>query len=305
MRPLAPRDSIDPLLAPLLDRAELATLIAQGERLARHLPATASDAGRHGGEAARRFGEGMDFAEHRRYQPGDDPRRINWRLTARHGEPHVRRYHEDVTAPYVLLVDRRATMRFATRGRLKATQAVRLAMLLAGLHAARQALVNVVELDTRLHRHAATGAPGLLQLGSHLAAPCPPTHAAGPALAKALLHLEHTFPPGARLILLSDFADADTVGQAQWHRLARRFRVDAVVVEDPAEIVLPAARGVGLYWQGDAGIPLDQGVAQRLAQDHEQRLGALRATLASTGIGLQRLDTRRDDLTDTVRGLSG
>jgi uncharacterized protein (DUF58 family) len=301
-------NSANPTHQPLLDRAELAALIDQGERLARHTPTAGSDTGRHGGAAARRLGEGLDFAEHRRYQPGDDPRRINWRLTARHGDPHVRRYHEDVTAPCVLLVDRRAPMRFATRGHLKAAQAVRVAMVLAGLYAARQASVTVAELDSRLHLHAPTNRTGLLPLGQHLAAPCPPTETAGMTLDQALVTLDAQLPPGARLLLLSDFADAATVTPTHWHRLARRYRIDGVLVEDPAEVSLPtttARHGARLSWHRDDDLPLDQTLSQRLATAHQQRLDILRKALTAAGIGLHRIDTRQDDVTAVVRSLAG
>ena len=39
-------------------------------------------------------GQGIDFAEHRQYQPGDDPRSIDWRVTARRGRTHTKVYHE-------------------------------------------------------------------------------------------------------------------------------------------------------------------------------------------------------------------
>jgi uncharacterized protein (DUF58 family) len=291
------------LAAPLLDRSELMALIRLGERLARTTPAGRSASGRHGGEAARRLGEGLDFAEHRHYQPGDDIRRINWRLTARHGTPHVRRYHEDVTAPCVILLDRRASMRFGTRRRLKLAQAVRLAMVLAALHAARQADVTVLEIDHREHFLPATDSRGLAALGAHLAAPSPPLQVAEPALAEALLDLQQRIPPGALVYLLSDFADADKLSKEQWHRLARAYRLNAVSIEDPAEVAPPAADGATLYWEDGPEHLLDGALRDTLASQHAERLAELDSLLAGCAVRLQRLPSDQDELTLTVQAL--
>jgi uncharacterized protein (DUF58 family) len=292
------------LSAPLLDRAELVALIRLGEHLARGLPSRPSERGRHGGEPARRTGEGLDFAEHRPYQPGDEPRSINWRLTARHGEAQVRLYHQEFTAPCVILLDRRATMRFGTRRRLKVAQAVRLAMVLAGLYAARQADITVLEVDSRDHLLPATDGRGLLPLGQHLAAPCPPHQAEEPALGEALNELYRRIPAGARLILLSDFADADPIDIAQWHRLARRYELAAVCLEDPAEIALPlTGGGASLCWQGPRRLAVNPRLGRRLAEAHGQRIAALQEDLAGCGVRLQRLRTDQDDLAPILESL--
>ncbi|NKB87030.1 MAG: DUF58 domain-containing protein [Acidobacteria bacterium] len=64
-------------------------------------------AGRH---ASRMRGRGLDFEEIRGYLPGDDIRTIDWRVTARTGEPHVRVYTEERERPVLLLVDQRMSM---------------------------------------------------------------------------------------------------------------------------------------------------------------------------------------------------
>ena len=50
-------------------------------------------------------GRGMDFAEARNYQAGDEIRHMEWRVTARTGRPHVKVYQEERERPVLLLVD--------------------------------------------------------------------------------------------------------------------------------------------------------------------------------------------------------
>ena len=61
-------------------------------------------AGRH---ASRIRGRGLNFEELRDYLPGDDPRTIDWKVTARTGTPYVRVYTEERDRPALLVVDQR------------------------------------------------------------------------------------------------------------------------------------------------------------------------------------------------------
>ena len=75
-------------------------------------------------------GRGMDFAESRPYQPGDDIRTIDWRVTARSGRVHTKVFEEEREKPVMVWVDLRPAMFFATRGRFKAVIATEVAALL-------------------------------------------------------------------------------------------------------------------------------------------------------------------------------
>ena len=76
-------------------------------------------------------GRGMEYDESRLYQPGDDVRHLDWRVTARTGKPHTKLFREERERPVFLWVDCRAPMFFATRGRYKSVAAAQLAALLA------------------------------------------------------------------------------------------------------------------------------------------------------------------------------
>ena len=75
-------------------------------------------------------GRGMDFAESRMYQPGDDIRTIDWRVTARSGRVHTKVFEEEREKPVLLWLDLRPSMFFATRGRFKSVVAAEIAALL-------------------------------------------------------------------------------------------------------------------------------------------------------------------------------
>ena len=64
-------------------------------------------------------GTGMDFAEVRQYQPGDEVRRIDWNVTARMGTPYVKTYEEERELTVLLLVDLSASTKFGTKEQLK------------------------------------------------------------------------------------------------------------------------------------------------------------------------------------------
>ncbi|HTL37446.1 MAG TPA: DUF58 domain-containing protein [Kofleriaceae bacterium] len=76
-------------------------------------------------------GQGMEFDEVRPYVPGDDIRSIDWNVTARTGEPHIKRFHEERELTVMLLVDVSASQDFGSGRRSKLEAAVELSALLA------------------------------------------------------------------------------------------------------------------------------------------------------------------------------
>ncbi len=84
-----------------------------------------------GAHLSRFQGRGVEFDEVRAYQPGDDIRSMDWRVTARTGKPHTKLFREERERPALVLLDMRPAMFFATRGALKAVVATECASLLA------------------------------------------------------------------------------------------------------------------------------------------------------------------------------
>ena len=76
-------------------------------------------------------GQGMEFEEVRQYQPGDDIRLIDWNVTARTGQPYIKKFREERELSVVLLVDASSSGKFGTRERFKSETAAELCALLA------------------------------------------------------------------------------------------------------------------------------------------------------------------------------
>src|SRR5512142_333663 len=76
-------------------------------------------------------GQGMEFAEVREYQPGDDVRNIEWNVTARMGHPFIKKYIEERELTVLLAVDLSGSEQFGTRGRFKAELATEIGAVLA------------------------------------------------------------------------------------------------------------------------------------------------------------------------------
>lgn len=84
--------------------------------------------GRH---ASRLRGRGLNFEELRGYLPGDDVRSIDWKVTARTGEPHVRVMTEERDRPALIVVDQRMSMFFGSQHAMKSVTAAEAAALAA------------------------------------------------------------------------------------------------------------------------------------------------------------------------------
>jgi len=76
-------------------------------------------------------GRGMDFSEVRLYQPGDDIRSIDWRVTARTGKAHTKLFTEERERPVFFVVDTGPSMQFGTKQAFKSVIASKLAGILA------------------------------------------------------------------------------------------------------------------------------------------------------------------------------
>lgn len=101
---------------------------ARGYTLLPEQPSHSVLAGRH---ASRLRGRGLNFEEIRRYLPGDDIRHMDWNVTARTREAHVRVYTEERDHPVMLLIDQRQNMFFGSRRAMKSVVAAEVAALVA------------------------------------------------------------------------------------------------------------------------------------------------------------------------------
>ncbi|MDJ0780108.1 MAG: DUF58 domain-containing protein [Gammaproteobacteria bacterium] len=198
-----------------------------------------------GGHLSAFRGRGMEYHESRPYQPGDDIRAIDWRVTARSGRTHTKVYREERERPVLLWLDLTRPMFFGTRNCFKAVLAARLAALFAWSsvqHGDRLGYLVFGE-DQHVEFRPTRGRRSALQFIRQLVA-----HGAwrdgdrtpDPLAAhKALVRLRQVARPGSLLILFSDFRFVDPACRAQLVELARHNEVVLVHCYDPLERELP------------------------------------------------------------------
>ena len=182
-------------------------------------------------------GQGMEFAEVREYQAGDEVRSIDWNVTARMQRPYVKRYIEERELTVMLAVDVSGSERFGTRRRFKSEVASELAAVLA-MSAIRNndRVGNLMFTDRIEHvvpprkgrRHA-------LRLIRDILAFEPTGR--GTDIGGATEYLNKMLAHKAIIFLVSDFLGANI--ERPLKLLAQRHDVVAVTVEDPSERVLP------------------------------------------------------------------
>jgi uncharacterized protein (DUF58 family) len=277
---------------------DLIAMRLRARRFAR--PATRVAGHRSATHGSRFRGRGVDYVESRGYQPGDDIRQMDWRVTARTGRPHTKLFQEEREQSILLIVDANASMRFGTRVRFKSVQAARTAALLswacvqsgdrigalafgsdfigevkpnAGPRGALRVLRSLVEWDTIASRGGATM-----------------------PLSQALHRARRIARPGSRVILLSDGFSADDAAEGPLSLLAEHCDVAAIILSDPLEQAAPPPARYPV--RGDGGnVLLDFG-AQRLrtrwpqlfAERREMFLSMLRRRALRSSV----LDTRAE-----------
>lgn len=182
-------------------------------------------------------GQGIEFDEARPYQPGDDVRAIDWNVTARTGEPFVKRFSEERELTVLFMVDVSGSQSFGTGGRSKAARAAELTALLAMTAMDNHDKVGLVLFSDRViqsipPRKGRTAVQRLVR--DVLAAE---ETFEGTDIRAALRFVSATQRRKAVVFLLSDFQDEGY--EKELAAFARRHDVIACRVTDPAELVLP------------------------------------------------------------------
>lgn len=201
-----------------------------------------------GGEYHSAFkGAGLSFEEVREYQPGDDVRTIDWNVTARMGQPFIKRFIEERELTLILAVDVSASQRFGTRQLAKRAVAAELAALLALCAVSNNDRVGLVAFTDGVERFVAPnkGPRHVLRLLRDILAFEPDRPSTN--LEVALDYLNKVQRRRAIVFLVSDFLS--TGYEAAFRRTARKHDLIAVRTGDPREADWPA---VGLVRLEDA-----------------------------------------------------
>lgn len=252
-------------------------------------------------------GRGMEFDESRPYQPGDDVRHLDWRVTARSGKVYSKIFREERERPVYFWVDQRWSMKFATRGKFKSVIAAEIACLLAA---------NAVEQGDRVggvifsdHSHdelkPCSGRAAMLDLLRQLSLhgggmKNVPVQDAALAGRHAVLRLCRLIKHGSLVFLISDFRNFDALLESRLPQLSRHNDLVLVLIYDPLETDLPPA---GRYQvsDGSRNMTLDTGNRRR-ARNYRERFIARRTRVRelATVCGALYLSCSTGDDTYTV-----
>lgn len=219
-------------------------------RLPMHQPAASALAGAY---RSRFRGRGVDFLESRNYQPGDDIRNMDWRVTARTGRPHTKVFQEERERPVLVVLDASPSLFFGTRRRLKSVAAGQLGAAIAWAAVRRGDRIGGFLFAPGRHRELrpAGGRRGAMRLIQGLVDWLDPDRAAGFAkqndevgepLSAVLERVRHTVRPGSLIIVLSDFFSLDEDCNRHLSRLRQHNDIIGCQVLDAAEEHLPRGR---------------------------------------------------------------
>jgi uncharacterized protein (DUF58 family) len=194
-----------------------------------------------GEERSRGLGAGLEYADSREYVPGDDPRQIDWNLSARSGRTFIRLAHPERGLDAWLLVDVSRSLDWGTSRCLKREAAADLVVAASMLLARRGNRVGAILFDERV-RQVLPPAAGRRSRAAVVAAaraepPASPA-AAETALASALGYASRLVRRPSLLIVISDFMAADG-WQLQLRSLGLRHELICAVISDPREEDLP------------------------------------------------------------------
>ncbi|MEX1221816.1 MAG: DUF58 domain-containing protein [Idiomarina sp.] len=211
--------------------------------------------GTSGGILSKQKGRGMEFDEVRHYQPGDDIRAIDWRVTARTGSTHTKLYREEQERPVFIVTDLSASMLFGTELLFKSVQAAHLAAALAWRAQQRGDRIGGIVGNGFNHselkpqgRHQGVMRYIHALLDSHQQSYQhwqQRQQAPKSMLTDSLQRLSQLARPGSEIYLLSDFANVSAAELKFARALQQHCQVRAFIISDPFEHQLPAqaARG--------------------------------------------------------------
>jgi len=214
---------------------------------------------------AKTKGRGMEFDEARHYQPGDDVRAIDWRVTARTGKTHTKIFREEKDRPIFILCDLLPSMYFGSSLLFKSIQACHLASLIAwkakknGDKVGGLVLTNdtMLESKPRARQQALLHWLNQLQLGHQTLQGGYQQEAsaennvnskqyAQERFQQACAHLRQVAHPGSLIYIISDFQNLSEPALQHLFQLQKHCEVNACSIYDPIEQALPQYAGNNL-----------------------------------------------------------
>lgn len=197
-----------------------------------------------GSHISRQKGRGMDFMEVRQYQPGDDIRSIDWRVTARTGKAHTKLFSEDKEQAVILYIDLSSSLYFGSKYVLKSVQLAHFASVLIWLTLAKKDRIGAIIdnghqcLEFRpasLQKQGLRILHAILDIHNRQLDLKEQNTLRTSSYANAIEILHTLTPKGSEVIMLSDFAHITDIELAQLSRLKQHNSVRVVQFYDPLE----------------------------------------------------------------------
>ena len=199
-------------------------------------------------------GRGIDFAEVRVYQPGDDVRTIDWRVTARTEIPHTKMFQEEKERPVLILVDQSASMFFGSKIAFKSVAAAEAAALIAWTTLDRGDRVGGIvfseaehrEVRPRRSKHSVLRLLNEIHDFNHrlsrktLEQGQDQDSKEQNYLAEALRNVRRVAKHGSAIFIISDFRSFSETTRIHLRQLARHNDIVGILTTDPLEKSLPA-----------------------------------------------------------------
>ena len=183
-------------------------------------------------------GSGMEFEEVRRYEPGDEIRSIDWNVTARMGEPYIKRFREERDMSVMFLVDTSASGKYGGADISKNEVAAQITSILAMSAIKNNDKVGLLAFSDKIEAFIPPkkGTPHVLRLVSDILSLKPEN--TGTDIAMALGYLAKVCKKKCLVFLISDFIDNGY--QKPLRVIEKKHDVVAISVKDNQEIELPA-----------------------------------------------------------------
>jgi uncharacterized protein (DUF58 family) len=185
-------------------------------------------------------GISVEFAEHRQYVPGDDPRHIDWKLLGKTDRMYIKRYEQETNLILNLVIDASQSMKYGSKGISKLEYASYLSACLAHLVISHQDSVGMAFFENKVRYFVPpSGQPTHLRQLYHLLAVCQPSNYRS-KIGTVLDELAERFRKRSLVALISDcFDDVDSIIGGFKHLRYRKHEVVLFHVLDPAEIEFP------------------------------------------------------------------
>ncbi len=191
-------------------------------------------------------GRGIDFSEVRLYQPGDDIRSIDWKVTARTSKTHTKIFQEERERPVMILLDQGPSLYFGTQVRFKSVAAARLAALLGWVALDQGDRIGGIVYNRYDHREVRPrrNRKSLLrfihdcidfnhELQHNI------QRAKAISLTNMIAAVQRTVRHGSLIFIISDFSEFDAETENRLGQLGRYNEIQGIQIFDPVESDLP------------------------------------------------------------------